>query len=82
MTDPEHGIARFHADDVRAAQSLLQDAIRTAGAQWLPIDAIADALALELVEAWRRCRSTEALPEHISNLAGLVAQGRSRRLVN
>lgn len=39
-------VAHVHAADVLAAQKLLNGAIETAQAQWLPLDAIAYALAL------------------------------------
>lgn len=82
MTQLAPGIAQIHADDVLTAQKFLQDAISKAGAQWLPIDAIADALALELLAAWTRCRPAEALPAHLAELLGLVSAKRSRRQIN
>lgn len=82
MTRPAQGIAQVHADDVLAAQRIVQDAIRKAGAQWLPIDAIADALALELIAAWTRCRPSEALPAHLADMLGLQSANRPRRQIN
>ena len=78
MTRPSSGIAQVHADDVLVAQRIIQEAIRKAGAQWLPIDVIADALALELIAAWTRCRPTEALPAHLAEMLGQHSALRSR----
>ena len=82
MTRPSSAIAQVHADDVLAAQSIVQEAIRKAGAQWLPIDAIADALALELIAVWARCRPTEALPTHLADMLGQNAVRRDHRQVH
>ena len=82
MTKRRPAIAQVHADDVLAAQRIVQEAIRKAGSQWLPIDAIADALALELIAAWTRCRPTEALPAHLADMLGQNAVRRSHRQVH
>jgi uncharacterized protein (UPF0261 family) len=42
-------IAEIHEQDVAEVQALLRHAIRTAGDRWLPLNAIADALARELI---------------------------------
>mgnify|MGYP001294690952 CR=1 FL=1 len=47
-TNETAAIAEIHEQDVAEARALLRDAIRTAGARWLPMNAIADALAREL----------------------------------
>lgn len=48
-TDEAAAIAEIHEQDVAEVRTLLRQAIRTAGERWLPMDAIADALARELV---------------------------------
>lgn len=47
-------IRQAHAQDVGRAQALLAAAVAEAGALWTPMDAIADALALTLVETATR----------------------------
>lgn len=48
-TDEASAIAEIHEQDVAEARELVRTAIQTAGARWLPMNAIADALARELV---------------------------------
>jgi hypothetical protein len=47
--DAAAAIAEIHEQDVAEARALLQEAIRTAGARWLPMNAIVDAMVRELV---------------------------------
>ena len=47
--DEAAAIAEIHEQDVAEAQALLQAAVRDAGARWLPMNAIADAMMRELV---------------------------------
>ncbi len=42
-------IAEINEQDVAEVQALLQAAVRDAGARWLPMNAIADAMMRELV---------------------------------
>jgi hypothetical protein len=42
-------IAEIHEQDVAEVRALLQQAIRAAGERWLPMNAIADAMMIELV---------------------------------
>jgi len=48
-TEVTSAIAEIHEQDVAEARALIHDAIRTAGERWLPMNAISDALARELV---------------------------------
>jgi hypothetical protein len=47
--DEAAAIAEIHERDVAEVRALLQEAIRTAGARWLPMNAIVDAMVGELV---------------------------------
>lgn len=47
--DEAAAIAEIHGQDVAEVRALLQEAIRTAGARWLPMNAIVDAMVRELV---------------------------------
>lgn len=47
--DAAAAIAEIHEQDVAEVRALLQEAIRTAGARWLPMNAIVDAMVRELV---------------------------------
>jgi hypothetical protein len=50
MSDDEvAAIAEIHEQDVAEVRALLQAAVRDAGARWLPMNAIADAMVRELV---------------------------------
>jgi hypothetical protein len=50
MSDDEAAaIAEIHEQDVAEVRALLQEAIRDAGARWLPMNAIADAMTRELI---------------------------------
>ena len=50
MSDDEAAaIAEIHEQDVAEVRALLQAAVRDAGARWLPMNAIADAMMRELV---------------------------------
>ena len=51
---PEARIAGVHASDVAAARTLLKQAIDAAREQWLPGNAIADALVQELLDLGAR----------------------------
>lgn len=42
-------IAEIHEQDVAEVRALLQEAIRAAGARWLPMNAIVDAMVREIV---------------------------------
>jgi hypothetical protein len=48
-SDDTAAIAQVHEHDVAEVRALLRQAIETAGERWLPMNAIADALARELV---------------------------------
>lgn len=47
--DAAAAIAEIHEQDVAEVRALLQEAIRAAGARWLPMNAIVDAMVRELV---------------------------------
>jgi hypothetical protein len=47
---PNEIIAAVHAEDVARARVIIHAAIEAARAQWLPVDAISDAMADEFVE--------------------------------
>ncbi len=50
MSDEEAAaIAEIHEQDVAEVRALLQAAVRDAGARWLPMNAIVDAMVRELV---------------------------------
>ena len=66
-------VSHIHAKDVMTAQGHLRSAIEIASAKWIPVDAIADALALELVAAWSRCRPAEALPARLAHLVNQLS---------
>lgn len=42
-------IAEIHEQDVAEVRALIQAAIQTAGARWLPMNAIVDAMVREIV---------------------------------
>jgi hypothetical protein len=48
-TDEAAAIAEIHEQDVAEVRALLQEAIRTAGERWLPMNAIVDAMVREVV---------------------------------
>ncbi len=47
---PEARIAEVHSADIATARALLKQAVTTAREQWVPANAIADALILELID--------------------------------
>lgn len=53
-TSLEARIAEVHAADIAKARTLLKDAIAMAREQWLPGNAIADALVQELIDLGSR----------------------------
>jgi hypothetical protein len=47
---PDQIIAAVHAEDVARARVIIRAAIEAARAQWVPVDAIGDAMADEFME--------------------------------
>jgi len=61
MSGSDSVLAHVHAGDVRQAQALVQKACSTASDAWIPNDAIADALLLELARRVEHQQSKERL---------------------
>jgi len=49
---PDEIIAAVHAKDVARARVIIRAAIEAARAQWVPVDAIGDAMADEFMELY------------------------------
>ncbi len=54
---PDEIIAAVHAEDVARARVIIRAAIEAAQAQWVPVDAIGDAMADEFMELIGSARS-------------------------
>ena len=65
-------IAKVHANDVAAVRTHLRAAIDAARNQWLPADAIADALILELVEFGTASASPVSASAYLRSIASLL----------
>lgn len=62
-------ISQVHAADVAAARKLIGDAISAAGENWIPVNAIADALVQELVEYTARGSEPARMAAYLRGLA-------------
>lgn len=69
---PEARIAEVHAADVAKARALLKDAIASAREQWLPGNAIADALVQELIELGSRGAPPARASAYLRGVAHLL----------
>jgi hypothetical protein len=69
---PEARIAEVHAADVAKARALLKDAIAMAREQWLPGNAIADALVQELVDFGSRGAPPARTSAYLRGIAHLL----------
>lgn len=69
---PEARIAEVHAADVAKARALLKDAIAMAREQWLPGNAIADALVQELIDLGSRGAPPARTSAYLRGLAHLL----------
>lgn len=62
-------ITQVHAADVAAARKLIGGAISAAGENWIPVNAIADALVQELVEYAARGSEPARMAAYLRGLA-------------
>jgi hypothetical protein len=69
---PEARIAEIHAADVARARSLLKEAIAMAREQWLPGNAIADALVQELIDLGSRGTPPARTSAYLRGVAHLL----------
>ena len=69
---PEARIAKVHAADVAKARILLKDAIAAAREQWLPGNAIADALVQELIDLGSRGAPPARTSAYLRGIAHLL----------
>ena len=69
---PEARIAEVHAADVAKARTLLKDAIAAAREQWLPGNAIADALVQELIDLGSRGTPPARTSAYLRGVAHLL----------
>ena len=69
---PETRIAEVHAADVARARTLLRDAIAMAREQWLPGNAIADALVQELIDLGSRGTPPARTSAYLRGVAHLL----------
>lgn len=71
-TTPEARIAEVHAADVARARAMLKEAIAMAREQWLPGNAIADALVQELIELGSRGAPPARTSAYLRGVAHLL----------
>ena len=69
---PEARIAEVHAADVARARDLLKEAIANAREQWLPGNAIADALVQELIDLGSRGAPPARTSAYLRGVAHLL----------
>ncbi len=69
---PEARIAEVQAADVARARTLLKDAIAMAREQWLPGNAIADALVQELIDLGSRGTPPARTSAYLRGVAHLL----------
>ena len=69
---PEARIAEVHAADVAKARAFLKDAIAAAREQWLPGNAIADALVQELIDLGSRGAPPARISAYLRGVAHLL----------
>lgn len=79
---PEARIAEVHAADVAKARTLLQEAIAAAREQWLPGNAIADALVQELIELGSRGTPPARTSAYLRAVAQLLDGSADSRKAN
>lgn len=65
-------IAEVHREDVDRARRLLGRAIAEASAQWIPVNAIGDALVEELAALGRDADGSEQIASHLRRVASLI----------
>jgi len=70
-------IAAVYAEDLRKARRFLQGAIIRASEEWLPSEAVIDALTLELIEVAGRHASPAQIAAHLSAVASLLRRAQS-----
>ncbi len=75
---PEARIAEVHVADVANARDLLRRAIETAGEQWIPANAIADALILELIDFGSKGAPAERVSAYLRGVAMLFDRSAAR----
>jgi len=71
-TSPEARIAEVHAADVAKARALLKDAVAMAREQWLPGNAIVDALVQELIDLGSRGAPPARTSAYLRGIAHLL----------
>lgn len=71
-TSPEARIAEVHAADVARARALLKEAIASAREQWLPGNAIADAMVQELIDLGSRGAPPARTSAYLRGIAHLL----------
>jgi len=79
---PEARIADIHAADVANARTLLKQAIDAAREQWLPGNAIADALVQELIDLGSRGVPPARTSAYLRGVAHLLDCSAANRNTN
>lgn len=82
MTPTQDLVAEVHSADVGAARAVLREAIGIARERWIPGDAIADAMILELIELGSRSAPPERLSAYLRGIATLVERAVSAERLN
>lgn len=75
----ENTIANVHAQDVQKARDLLQQVISNAGDTWLPSEAIADALTVELIEMAGRHGRSAHVAAYLMGIVSMLRQTPERQ---
>lgn len=79
---PEARIAEVHATDVANARNLLRGAIEAAGEKWIPGNAIADALILELIDFGSKGAPAARVSAYLRGVATLFDRSTARLNAN
>lgn len=75
-------IAEVHASDVANARALLKQAIETARTQWIPGNAIVDALIQELIDLGPRGAPPARTSAYLRGVAHLLERTAAARKAN
>ena len=82
MMSTQELVAEVHSADVGAARAVFREAIRVARERWIPGDAIADAMILELIDLGSSVAAPERVCAYLRGVATLVERAASARRMN
>ena len=83
LLNPEEAknlILEVHADDVRRARHLLGGAVQAAGDQWIPVDAVIEALIGTATDVGLGCVAPQRLSRLFEEAAATLRQSGCGRL--